>query len=443
MTTLPAPAAAGSLLDLGGSAPALLIQRLGNPRLREDCAELAQNQAVTFNGWSPPSLYSGLLGTALLMLEGSRTDASLTGRAKGLLAESLSGQLPMSPTGLANSAPAALAVLALFAEVEPRYLPTLERQVEKLAGWAGEEDRPDGRTGTTFDSYDLVSGTAGTALALSLVAQLHPQLLVASLGPVLAELANLLRDWMLPYEPDGGPACWIKPRSSDIDDLSERYPDGHLNLGLSHGLAGVLRAAAAIRSVMPDCDAASETLNLASAIIDGHARREVGKVSWPSTVPRPGGADCGAVPPPDRMVWCYGSAGMAAALAQAGQLPGYDHLTNLAREAARSVASRFLTTDSRPSSPTVCHGLAGILLALDSVRRAIPDETVATGVRGMRSALEDMIEPGLPLGVQDIESTTGNRVDDPGLLTGSTGVALALVSTVQVGRPSWYSLLGI
>jgi len=51
----------------------------------------------------------------------------------------------------------------------------------------------------------------------------------------------------------------------------------------------------------------------------------------------------------------------------------------------------------------------------------------------------DLFDPTAPLGYRDLESG-GRRIDQPGLLTGAPGVALALLGATSPVEPAWARL---
>ncbi|MEV8534867.1 lanthionine synthetase LanC family protein [Streptomyces sp. NPDC051211] len=92
-----------------------------------------------------------------------------------------------------------------------------------------------------------------------------------------------------------------------------------------------------------------------------------------------------------------------------------------------------------PRSPTVCHGLAG-LVALAQEFAAHGSPGAARAVPRLVEDLLDTADPDRPLVYRDHE-TTGQLVDNPGLLTGAAGVALTLRAVATGERPSWWEVL--
>lgn len=90
---------------------------------------------------------------------------------------------------------------------------------------------------------------------------------------------------------------------------------------------------------------------------------------------------------------------------------------------------------TRPASPTLCHGQAGMVMLCQEFA---PWSTAANeALPGLVEDLLDYADPDRPLVFADQE-VPGNFVDDPTLLTGAPGVALTLLAAVGEERPGWF-----
>jgi hypothetical protein len=126
---------------------------------------------------------------------------------------------------------------------------------------------------------------------------------------------------------------------------------------------------------------------------------------------------------------------VAAALRLAGEALGHDGHRDLAVAALRAALAR--TDQGRAvGSPTFCHGQAGLLAVTASFARATGDPGFARAAAAMAARLLDRFDPAAPLGYRDLEAG-GRAVDQPGLLTGAPGVALALLGATSPAEPAW------
>jgi len=94
---------------------------------------------------------------------------------------------------------------------------------------------------------------------------------------------------------------------------------------------------------------------------------------------------------------------------------------------------------ARVDSPTFCHGRAGLLAITSTFARATGDDGFRRAAATMAAELVDQFDPAAPLGYRDLESG-GRRIDQPGLLTGAPGVALALLGATSPVEPAWARL---
>jgi hypothetical protein len=136
-----------------------------------------------------------------------------------------------------------------------------------------------------------------------------------------------------------------------------------------------------------------------------------------------------------RATWCYGAPGVARSLWLAGLASDTAEYRDVAIAAIRASVARPREGQGRPS-PTFCHGTAGLL-------QIVLRFAVDTGLRDLAAAADSLTEellaahrPDSLLGYQNMEPGDA-LVDQPGLLDGATGVALALLSAGGQAPGSW------
>lgn len=133
--------------------------------------------------------------------------------------------------------------------------------------------------------------------------------------------------------------------------------------------------------------------------------------------------------------WCYGTPSITHALRQAGHALNRPDLCATADSALDTMAARDPETWD-VEGPTLCHGYAGILQSAPATH---PIAKIAA------EALTSTFDPAHPFGFQHLHH--GQPHDNPGLLTGATGIALTLADHQQLPAPnapaSWDSLLNL
>jgi hypothetical protein len=299
--------------------------------------------------------------------------------------------------------------------VDRALLPTVAADIERL-------DRGPG--GCAVSQFDLISGLSGVGAYL-LARRQHPEA-DRTLRALLGCLVRLLA-------PDREPPRWHTPADRLDQDQRAWYPDGSLNCGLAHGLPGPLALLAISLRAGVVVDGAGEALRGAADWLARHRQEDEWGPNWPNAVPLAPGR---AHPPPlARASWCYGAPGLARALWLAGQALDDDASRELAVAAMRAALARPPARRGL-SSPTFCHGTAGLLRITACFAADTGLADLAEGATTLTADLVGAFEPGSLLGYRDVEPG-GVRVDQPGLLSGAPGVALALLGAAATVDPGW------
>ena len=263
---------------------------------------------------------------------------------------------------------------ATFAKVRARVADALAASLRE----AGAADVTDSR------SYDLVRGRAGRAVALAAASGAAP----ATFLPFARDLAAALERAL---------------------DSPEPYP---VNLGVSHGVAGVLSA---LNLALP-----GET-SLARRYVDlllrcSHAVR--GARRW-GPVWRAGEQ------PSARRAWCYQTAGVAAVIADRARIDRDALLYALAADALAAVLDDP-EPDGELHNDGLCHGDAGVASIAWSFHE---DERLARhAVRLAHRVLDAAAREHAPHG---------------GFLDGALGIALFLVDAATAQERRWLPLIGL
>jgi len=286
--------------------------------------------------------------------------------------------------------------------------------------------------GISYHSYDLISGLSGVG------AYFLCHLEVPQARQVLEEILRALVNLAGTHN---GLPCWSTPPTHLNDGtMAKEFPDGVLNCGLAHGIPGplALLSLASLHSV--------EVAGLKGAIqrlaewLEQHREDDSWGVNWPVVLPLKEFVDHSPSRSekkrwPTRTAWCYGGPGVAWSLWLAGRALDRTDFRD-ASLGGMLAAVRRPVNDRLIPSPTFCHGVAGFL----QINLRFYAES---GRQEFRQAAFDLVdelvqayEPNFILGFRSIEAE-GRRVDNPGLLDGATGVALALLAAACPICPTW------
>ncbi|MBT2420750.1 lanthionine synthetase C family protein [Streptomyces sp. ISL-22] len=242
------------------------------------------------------------------------------------------------------------------------------------------------------------------------------------------------------YDGETLPGWWTDTGPSGRPD--DRFPGGHANSGMAHGIGGVLALLALAARHGTFVDGHDEALGRILAWLD-HWQEDTGRgPTCPYWITRDE-LRTGLLAPssPRRPSWCYGTAGLARAQQLAALALG-----DIGRQVDAETALVAALTDPAQLKATtdngLCHGFAG--LAHVAARAA--DDAHPSTVGQLRGAIPALLAAVHPPGTDPVLAATTLIQDEergPGLLNGAAGIALALLppSTTAPPRSAWDACL--
>ncbi|MEU5162355.1 lanthionine synthetase LanC family protein [Streptomyces sp. NPDC020875] len=406
-------------------------------------ADLGPGRAAT--------LSHGLPGTAVLLATLSAGDPGLARRAEHhweTAARLLRGR---APDGI-HSGPGALAASVVvggaYLRREPAALgPATRWLTARAEGLARHQRRrlDAGGRGAPWGVYDTVKGLSGIGRVLLAARTAGRTAAAPGLTAALTTLTGLII-------PSGGglPGWWLPAEDHRLPLAGGPPPSGAATTGIAHGIAGplaLLSLAAEAGHTVPGQTAAvrtaadwlltwSDRVHGCPAHISGDALR------------RPPDARRLAAAPGRRHAWCYGAAGIGAALAHAGRALSDAGLVRAGRDTVAAIG-RWPEERWDTEGPGLCHGSAGILQA---ARRA---GTTGLARRALRLTPE-LLTPEPSASVPSVSAPPGepgggtDPADAPGgpagigFLGGATGAVCALADAeglLPAPHTAWDALL--
>lgn len=364
---------------------------------------------------SAQSLATGTAGAALLLIEQAMNGTGSWDSARARIRDAVAGPVDSGAhAGLYYGLPAIVFLLHTAAQggqtIYRRAADNLDTALLRLAGQRVTTATARIRRGeaAAFAEYDLFYGLTGIATLL-----LHRRPSSGVLGDILTHLVELTR----PRRDQGGllPGWWVDHHP----DPTLPTPGGHANFGMAHGTAGLLALLALAAGRGLTVDGQHEAIERLLAWFDTWQQDTPHGPWWPQWITREQLATGRpAQPGPGRPSWCYGAVGIARALQLAGIATSNPTRQTAAEEAlAACLTERQL---DRLTEPGLCHGAAGVYqtahrAAQDSTSPAIQQQLPAVAAR-----LAGLTQSGAGAG--------------RGLLTGDTGVSLAM-ATAEQGPP--------
>lgn len=415
----------------------VVVERLREPDKVVAIAQAAAQQTTFFSTWEPTSLSCGFSSTALFFLylacsfPGQGWEA-VARRHLRLVAEE-THRSPLISPGLFRGSSGMAMVISHFRKHDNRYQKSWEALNDSLATQVFEKHWPREQVKEVRDAdYDIISGASGILGYLATIKQPDDHIRAA----IHKSLEYLI--WLAGSEAQQERRRWfLSPEFYPAPFYQESYPDGYFNCGLAHGIPGPLAALAMAWHANYRLPGQREAILVLGQWIIEHQLRDPWGTNWPAGVPLEASysSEQWSKLPPSRDGWCYGPPGIARALWLAGTALNDTTFCQTALEAIESVLRRPVALRAIPSV-TFCHGIAGLLTICLRFAHETDNEFVRQHIPVLVQQLLDEFDPCHALGFRDQE-TADNWVDDPGLLTGAVGVALALLAASTSIEPEW------
>lgn len=278
-------------------------------------------------------------------------------------------------------------------------------------------------------TFELIYGLAGYGTYL--VERLPNPGAAALLGRIL-DLLEQTRDASGVWHSDPG---WMTPWQR------EQMPRGCYNLGVAHGIPGVIGfLAAANREGLADP-------RLARFAEDAVRWTLACKWDEPSSV-FPAFIPVDAEPYPTRTAWCYGDLGVAGVLLSAAQSFGCDDWKREALAIAHTAARRS-REETKVKDSGLCHGSTGIAHLFNRIAQATGDDELRDAAERWYRITLDMRRPGEGLAgllswvdvIENGKFVGGEWKTEPSFLSGVAGTGLALLAAVTDFEPRWDRML--
>ena len=278
--------------------------------------------------------------------------------------------------------------------------------------------------------YDLIGGVVGLGV-YALERLPHPRA-VEIIERVIGHLAEIAE-----RRGDGG-ITWFTVPELLVPWQRELCPQGYYNLGVAHGVPGVIALLGEACAAGVARDKARPLLDGAVAWLLSQKLTNDAKSSFPSW------AAPGIKQDSSRLAWCYGDLGLAAALLCAARCVGQSIWEGEALEIARQAAERP-ADQSGVIDGGLCHGAAGVGHLFNRMFQASGNARLREAAAFWFDRALEMRRPGQ--GVAGFSAfspelpSEDRWVTEPGVLRGAAGIALALLAAATDAEPAWDRML--
>ena len=272
--------------------------------------------------------------------------------------------------------------------------------------------------------YDLIHGLTGLG-AYALARWPRPGAAQCLLG-VVEQLARRAR-----HDRDG--VFWWTPPSWQ-GQRRELYLPGRVDLGVAHGIAGVIPFLARVHRL----GLATQTVR---PLLDGAVRWLLAHLAGTASGPTvPSFVADGVEPGPARSAWCYGDPGVAAALLLAARDAGEPGWAAAATDLAVRAAARP-PGQAGVEDAGLCHGSAGLAHLFNRMYQMTAEPALAGAARFWIERTLQLCSAAAPGPEATLAGAARPAWTGPGLLEGAAGVALALEAASTTVEPAWDQML--
>lgn len=249
---------------------------------------------------------------------------------------------------------------------------------------------------------------------------------------------------------------WYVPSHYQFTEIDRKfYPKGNFNLGVAHGIPGVLSflSLAVIEDVLEagQLEAIQKMTDwiIASRTVDQGYDLWLNRISFEAQVFKSQQESIDT----NMEAWCYGTAGVSNALLLASNALKNSELKQIAKKAFLGIQKR-VNIQQHFHSPTFCHGLAGLLTIAQAISQTESCMEIEAMKEEIERALLSVYSPVYPFGFRDCEGSVHYPLtirphhlldskevpvqmkDKFGLLEGASGVLLSILAH-RTGCLSW------
>lgn len=236
-----------------------------------------------------------------------------------------------------------------------------------------------------------------------------------------------------------GTSTWRTAPEVLPDRERKLYPNGYYNLGLAHGVPGVLHFLCQVVETGIETETVNCLLDRTLAWLMAQSGSDKERLRFKAWV-----SSCG-ISRDARPVWCYGDLGVAAVLLQIPDRSANDVLGTLVYGILENCL-RLPTESYHIQDGCLCHGAGGIAHIYNRLYQRVGDQRFRDAALNWYDHLLKMYQAQRGVGGYLKYATTGPGGTAawepwPGLLDGSIGIALALLAAVTPVEPRWDRLM--
>ena len=275
--------------------------------------------------------------------------------------------------------------------------------------------------------YDCILGITGTLRYLLMFdTKMYNEAIIDAIESLITLSGQSYRDGILL------PNFHVK--NENVLPLEDRgkFPTGMINFGMAHGMAAALSVLSISKKMGISLKGQEKAIKqICDIYMQSYAEMPDGRVYWPSSLTGDDYIHLSNLSPVVhlRLSWCYGAVAILHSLYLAAQALENQELVFWTLEKAK-IFSKTSLEYTQLSSPTICHGYAGLLLTFEAFYRDTNDNVFSNMIETLQSKLLALYSPLHKYGFLDVDRFNGKlkKTEGVNFLTGTSGVILALSS---------------
>lgn len=275
--------------------------------------------------------------------------------------------------------------------------------------------------------YDCILGITGTLRYLLMFdTKMYNEAIIDAIESLITLSGQSYRDGILL------PNFHVK--NENVVPLEDRgkFPTGMINFGMAHGMAAALSVLSISKKMGISLKGQEKAIKqICDIYMQSYAEMPDGRVYWPSSLTGDDYIHLSNLSPVVhlRLSWCYGAVAILHSLYLAAQALENQELVFWTLKKAK-IFSKTSLEYTQLSSPTICHGYAGLLLTFEAFYRDTNDNVFSNMIETLQSKLLALYSPLHKYGFLDVDRVNGKlkKTEGVNFLTGTSGVILALSS---------------
>ncbi|MHC5268496.1 lanthionine synthetase C family protein [Enterococcus sp. LJL98] len=288
---------------------------------------------------------------------------------------------------------------------------------------------------TLMFDYDTIQGLTGI-LNYMLIDAISQKYFFKQINDILNYFVQLSNK----YEFKGIEVPYWRISSENLFLKEERslFPDGAINLGVSHGISGPLIVMSKALELNIKVQGLEEAIIYISELLTNSL--DTKNNNWPSMIDINQLTNINTVFEESRDAWCYGRPGVAYALLKASQALEDKTLFNIACTTMNS----GINSEIGLISPSFCHGYIGVSYIYKKFYEYTKVDTFDYESKRLMIKAISYYDENLPFGFPNWEQNINDQnqqemksINTIGILDGVTGILLSLLSMLGNKKTNW------